>query len=360
MKYKKNKLSDFLEKNEGFQENFQAAKKQKKNDKIKYIVKRKRRLWLKISLTVLLLLSVIVSAFFYFFSELDIDTNFDKSDDALGLLSSAKIHKKVTNIAIFGLDKRKGENSGRSDAIMVVSFDGIHKKIKITSILRDTRLSIDGHGQDKLGHAFSYGGANLAVKTLNKNFHLDIRDYVALNFGQLIHIVDAFGGIDVKVAREHVSQINGIINSTPEYKKSPKLKPFKEKFKILHLNGAQALSLARMRKKDDEHHRAARQQIVLNLLLEKLTKMKATEYPGLLRRLMPYTETSLSLQDILGFVPFVLSGRPKMERDIIPHHDDPKLNYGIINGVWYWRYDLKRYSKILHDFIYEEESTKSN
>lgn len=359
MKYKKNKLSSILENNESFKENFQAVKKQKKNNKIKYIVKRKRRLWLKISLIVLLVLAAVVSAFLYFFSGLDVDTNFDKSDDALGLLSSSKIHNKVTNIAIFGLDKRKGENSGRSDAIMVVSFDGIHKKIKITSILRDTRLLIDGHGQDKLGHAFSYGGANLAVKTLNKNFHLDIRDYVALNFGQLIHIVDAFGGIDVKVLREHVSQINGIINSTPEYKKSPRLKPFKEESKILHLNGAQALSFARMRKQDDEHHRAARQQIVLNLLLEKLTKMKAAEYPGLLRRLMPYTETSLSLQDILGFVPFVLGGKPKIERDIIPHINDPKLKYGIINGIWYWRYDLKEYSKILHDFIYEEESTKS-
>ena len=356
MKYKKNKLNDILEKKKdsssSFKENFEAAKKVNKNNKIKYVVERKRRLILKIFLAVLLLIGIIVTVILYFFSGLNVNKNFDKSDDALGIPFSDKINNKVTNIAIFGLDKRKGETVGRSDAIMIASFDGIHKEIKIVSILRDTRLLIDGHGQDKLGHAYSYGGPNLAVKTLNKNFNLDIRDYIALNFSQMIHIVDAFGGIDVKISRSQVNEINGVINSTPEYRKSPRLQPFKEDYKVVHLNGAQALSYARIRKKDDEHHRATRQQVVLNLLFEKLVNISPSAFPGLLRRLIPFTETSLELRDILSFVPFALKGKRKLKRDIIPHIDDPELKYGILNGVWYWRYDLKKYSEILHNFIY--------
>ena len=366
MKYKKNKFNSFLDKNKGsgeksggkFKENFESVKKTKKNNKIKYSVKRKKRFFLKIFLAVLFFLGIVVAVVLYFFSGFKVDKTFDRSDYALGLMSGDKINNKVTNIAIFGLDKRKGENTGRSDAIMVASFDGIHKEVKIVSILRDTRLLIDGHGQDKLGHAFSYGGANLAVKTLNQNFNLDIRDYVALNFGQMIHIVDAFGGIDVKISRGQVNEINGVINSTPEYKKSTRIQPFKEDFKVVHMNGAQALSYARIRKKDDEHHRATRQQIILNLLFDKLMRMRPSEFPGLLRRLIPYTETSLKLQDILSFVPFVLKGRGKLKKDIIPHVNDPELNYGLINGVWYWKYDLKKYSQIVHNFIYGDEQNQ--
>ncbi len=361
MKYKKNKfkIDESLNSegeslgNENFKKNFEAAKKNHRNNKIKYKTKRPKSFWIKLIAVVCFLFTIIFLTIAYFFSGMKTDSEFDRSNEGLGLESSEKINNSVTNIAVFGLDKRKGETVGRSDAIMVVSLDGIHKAIKITSILRDTRLFIDGHGKDKLGHAFSYGGANLAVKTLNKNFKLDIRDYVALNFSQMIHIIDAFGGIDVKIFKGQVNEINGVINSTPEYRKSPRLKPFKEESKVVHLNGAQALSFARIRKKDNEHCRATRQQIVVNLLCEKLSKMSAREFPGLLRRLMPYTETSLRIQDILAFVPFFINGKPTLKKDIIPHIHDKNLNYGLINGVWYWTYDLKKYSKILHRFIYE-------
>ncbi len=357
MKYKRSEFYNILNKNDEndeFAKNFRAAKKSNKNNTIKYKIKRKRTFWIRLILLLLILIGAVVICFFYFFGGIKKDVNFDKSNEALGLDISDKIDNSVTNIAVFGLDKRKNENVGRSDAIMVVSFDGVHKKIKIVSILRDTRLPIDGHGRNKLGHAFAYGGPNLAVKTLNKNFGLDIRNYVAINFSQMIHIIDAFGGVDVKIKKEQVKEINGIINSTPEYRKSKMLAPFKEESKVVHLNGAQALSYARMRKKDDEHHRATRQQIIMNLLLDKFTKIPKKDYPGLLRRLVPFLETSLGMRDILGFLPFVLHGKPTLQRDIIPHINDKSLQYGYINGAWCWQYDLKKYSKILHKFIYEK------
>ena len=353
MKYKKNLFANLAEENDGFKETFQAAKKIHKDNRIKYMIKRKRALILKIVLAILLVFSIVFSAFLYFFSGYSVDDNFDKSSESLGLVSDAKINNEVTNIAFFGLDTRKGEKVGRSDSIMILTLDGIHNKLKITSILRDSRVKIDGHGRDKLCHAFVYGGANLAVKTLNKNFRLDIRDYVALNFGQLIHIIDAVGGIDVKIKRSQVGEINGIIASTPEYCKSPKLSPFKQKSKVVHLNGAQALSYSRMRKKDDEPHRAARQRLIVDLLFQKILNVPPKEYPGLVRRLMPFTKTSLSFKDILKFVPFVLNKKPTIEKFVVPDNRDSEVKGGIINGVWYWTYSLKKYSVKLHRFLYE-------
>ena len=356
MKYKKNKFYNILNKNKDkdnkFKENFEATKKMNKDNKIKYKLKKKKSLILKICLVILILFLSGVSLFVYFFGGLKIDLDFDKSDEALGLQDSNRIDKSVTNIALFGVDKRKDERVGRSVSIMVVSFDGIHKEIKIVSILRDSRVLIDGHDKDKLGHAFFYGGANLAVKTLNKNFGLDIRDYLALNFGQMIHIIDAFDGVDVKISREQVNEINGIIASTKEYKTSPKLEHFSEKEKVVHLNGAQALSYARMRKKDDEHHRATRQQIIVNMLIDKLSKMKVSEYPGLLKRLMPYMDTSLRMQEILRFGSFMLKGKPNIKKTIIPDSKDPNLKGGLLNGIWYWQYDIDEYKNKLHKFLY--------
>ncbi len=66
---------------------------------------------------------------------------------------------------------------------MVVSIDNQHKKIKALSLLRDSYVSIDGYSsRDKLGHAYAYGGPELAIKTINKNFNLNVRDFVTVDF----------------------------------------------------------------------------------------------------------------------------------------------------------------------------------
>ncbi len=372
MKYKKSKFNSLLHKDEKLREKFETEKKVGKDDKLKYMVKKRIPFWFKLLVGLVSLIFIFVAAFCYFFGGFKTDTNFDKSDEALGLTSNKQEDSRVINIAVFGLDKRKGEMSGRSDAIMVVSLDGVHERIKVASILRDTRLPIDGHGLDKLGHAFSYGGANLAVKTLNKNFSVEegkslcIRHYIALNFSQMIHIVNAFGGVDVKLRNDEVDKINGIINSTKEYRMAPRVAKFKEKYKVVHLDGAQALSYARIRKDDVEYNRAGRQQIILDMLFRKISVMSSPQLLAVLRRLMPFMETSLSLKDFANMLPILLKIKSKDEKDgsrlvkyIIPDINDPNVKQGTVNGVWYWRYNIKDYAMKLHNFIYEDEQSSN-
>ena len=46
---------------------------------------------------------------------------------------------------------------------------------------------------------------------------------------------------------------------------------------------------------------------------------------------------------------------PRLVKYIIPDINDPNVKQGTVNGVWYWRYNIKDYAKRLHDFIYEDE-----
>ena len=347
-----------------FSDIYQQANREKKVNRMRYARSKKRRRMQKkrkllrifcITFAILaLLIGGIVSAFLYYLKDLNVNNDFNRDPENLGLVSEDKINNKVTNIALFGLDKREDEKVGRSDAMMVLTFDGVHKKLKITSLLRDSRVKIDGHGMNKLCHAYAYGGPELAIKTINQNYKLDIRDYVAVNFSQMAHIIDAIGGLDVELSNEEAKHANGLIASTPELSHTSEIPRFKEKSKVVHLNGCQAVAYARIRKIDSEVKRVERQQKIMYLIFEKVTKMSVWQYPDFVKKMLPYVETSLKVNDILGFVPFFASGKPELERYRVPDENDPDVKGGTIDGVWYWTYDLRKYANKLHNFIYDD------
>lgn len=330
----------------------QASKDHTKNVKR---VKHKKRKLLRvvciISVILALLIGGAVSAFLYYFGDLKTDNDFTKVPQDLGLTSADRINNNVVNIALFGIDKRANEKVGRSDTTMVLSLDGVHKKIKLTSVLRDSRVNIDGHGKDKLCHAYAYGGPELAVRTLNKNYNLDIMNYVTVDFSQMVNVVNAVGGVDIELINYEVKEANGIIASTKELATGG-IPYFKEKTKVVHLNGAQAVAYARIRKSDSEVKRVERQQKIMNALLEKVEGMSVVEYPNFIKQILPLVQTSLNYSDILGFIPFLSSGKPAMEKYKVPDANDPNVKGGPINGTWYWSYDISAYAKKLHNFIY--------
>ena len=298
---------------------------------------------------------VLFALFNYFFGNLQTNTNFEKSCESLGVATMEKIDKNIINIAVFGVDKRKDEKNGRSDACLIVCFDGIRKKIKLAAIMRDSRVKIDGHGFDKFCHAYSYGGAKLAIKTLNKNFKLDIHDYVTVNFAQMSKVVDAIGGLDVMLSRNEVNAVNGLLNSTPGFEQCARVRQFADSKKLVHLNGAQVLQYSRIRKIDSDVKRVERQQYVLNLIFDKLKKLEKVKYPELIKSLLGMVETSLSSVDILKLTPFLTKMKSgAIESCKIPNPEDTKhVHSSIINGTWYWGFDLDKYCAVLRKFIYE-------
>ena len=124
---------------------------------------------------ILLLLAVVCAACFgayqYFFGALEHDSSFedavDNAVDRLAVNEQTDFNNAdIKNIAIFGIDSQDSKK-GRSDATMILSIDRVHNKIKLCSIARDTLVYIpDKDVYEKFTHAYAYGGAQLAVKTL--------------------------------------------------------------------------------------------------------------------------------------------------------------------------------------------------
>jgi polyisoprenyl-teichoic acid--peptidoglycan teichoic acid transferase len=105
------------------------------------------------------------------------------------------------NILLLGGDSR-GEDSGRSDSVMVASVDPVTKKATLMSILRDTYVDIPGHGKSRLNAAFSYGGPDLTKQTVSDLLGIPIQYYVYTDFNGFIALVDAVGGIDLDVEKD--------------------------------------------------------------------------------------------------------------------------------------------------------------
>lgn len=173
------------------------------------------------------------------------------------------------NVLLLGTDVMR-QNSQRSDTVMIASVG--YGKVKLTSVLRDTVVNIPGRGSDRVNAAYAYGGPELAMRTLNENFGLNIMHYAVVDFVALAEIVDAVGGVDIDITEEEMAQINrNVVLSYyvfhPLGYEATELRQYGAR---THLDGLQALGYARIRKIDSDFRRASRQRVLLAALLEKI------------------------------------------------------------------------------------------
>jgi LCP family protein required for cell wall assembly len=196
------------------------------------------------------------------------------SEEAKAALKSAGYPLTSPNtILILGSDARPegsqepGANPGgpsRSDTIMLWRVGGGHAAR--LSIPRDTIVDIPGHGRQKINAAYAFGGAALSIQTIESYLGIPINHLVEVDFTNFPKLVDALGGVNVTTGRI-CSKINGgranggvTLNlHSGEH----------------HLNGRQALALARTRKNDcnpaeDDLTRARRQQQLLSAMKSRL------------------------------------------------------------------------------------------
>ena len=200
-------------------------------------------------------------------------------------------NRHVKNIALFGVDNDGNDTTSldeaRSDAIKIISLDYDERKIKITSIERDLVVYIPGEHQDygHLNWAYAFGGAKLALQTLNYNFDLDLENYVTISFGSLEYLVDRIGGVDIYLTNAEINQTSAPLNiNGPEG--------------VYTLNGAQALSYSRIRKIDSDFARMDRQNAVITTAIAKMKTMNPADIINVISDMMPYINTNLSNNQI--------------------------------------------------------------
>ncbi|MCE9656765.1 MAG: LCP family protein [Clostridium celatum] len=321
--------------------------------------KSTRIILLSISIVIGIIIIGIVATGFYAGSLLNKIEEVKIEKDNIGIKEEVQEKLKeyegtIKNIALFGIDT--DENGiGRSDAIMIATLDTEHKKLKITSIMRDSYVDIEGYGKDKLNHAYAYGGAELAMNTLNKNFDLNVEDFATVNFSSLPKIVDQLGGIDLDIDSEEMEFINGYIgdlNNTNGTYSEQITEPG-----IHHVNGTQAMAYCRIRyTSGDDYKRTERQREVLSQLFNKIMEVPVTSYPSLLAELLPMVKTSLSSSEILELGNEVLKiGTKSIEQERFPIDGYCEGDY--IDGVFYLTFDEETTINQMHEYIFEDNKT---
>ncbi|MDF2674607.1 MAG: LytR family transcriptional regulator [Clostridiales bacterium] len=203
----------------------------------------------------------------------------------------------VINIAFFGLDRRNPNESSRSDSIMVISIDEKKQKIKVTSLMRDMYIPIPGKGNNRINSAYAFGGAPLAINTINTNFGLNIKDYVMVDFFGLEKLIDTIGGIKITVSAAEAKVLNIYEEEIDSLtgNKSPKVNEGNQT-----LNGRQAVAYCRIRYAGHaDYERTERQRRVLNEIFRKVKQDGIKKLPKTISTLLPFVKTSLSVGEVL-------------------------------------------------------------
>lgn len=285
----------------------------------------------------------------------------EATDDDLGIAPEKQVDTStdITNIALFGVDSRSNEFEGNSDSIMILSVDKQHNKVKLISILRDSLVKVDGHGYTKITEAYGYGGAPLAIKTINQNYNMDIRDYVTINFNGMAEIIDAVGGVTVNVTKEEIPTINGTSQQMAEALGEP-IPPKITQPGSQTLCGLQAVAYSRIRKVDNpdgswgDFGRTSRQRAVMDQLFQKALTMSVSQYPAFIESLLPYVETSLDIGEIMDLAMILTRDGITLEQTGVPA-TEYTINAGFsYNGKSTVYYNLEYAASLIHAFIYDD------
>ncbi len=328
--------------------------RREKTTKVKTRSERKKKnKALKIIGIILLVLIIIIAGigvggYSYIVNKLgkmqQVDINVDELD----------VNKELSgyrNIALFGVDSRDSNlgKGNRSDCIIIASINQKTKDVRLLSVYRDTYVQIEGHGLDKITHAYSYGEAPLAIKTLNTNLDLNITEFVTVNFDLVAEAVDALGGIEITIEQSELQYINDYIKGTSEstgIKSSNVTKAGKQT-----LNGVQAVAYSRIRyTAGGDYKRTERMRDVLEAMLKKLKTKSIGEINSLMDKFLPKVYTNITAPSIIAMVPDLLKYNVKESVGW------PYKTQGITLDRWYGvPVTLETNVKQLHQEIFEEQ-----
>ena len=207
---------------------------------------------------------------------------------------------KYWTVAVFGVDSRDG-NLGAgalSDVIMLASINRKTGDVNLTSVYRDTYLQIDDEGKyHKINEAYLKGGPKQAIAALNRNFDLDIDDYVTFNWKAVAEGLNVLGGVDLDISDKEFAYINAFITETVQGTGLGSVQL--EHSGMNHLDGVQAVAYARLRLMDTDFNRTARQRKVLELAMQKAKAASKKTLVATAMTVMPDIQTSIGADDIL-------------------------------------------------------------
>jgi hypothetical protein len=339
-------------------------KKKKKNYQIsraerKKLIKRRRRkrmILLVVEVIILAVLSVVAYGVFKL-GKLDFNILDERN------LEAYKDTGPYTNIALFGLDSRNDELEGgvQSDSIMIASINNETSEVKLISVYRDTLLKQKDGTYEKANSAYNVGGPEDAISMLNRNFDLDIKNYISVNFSALIKAIDALGGIELEMTEEEADWCYKYAMDTAEIA-GVECGDFEVKAGKQHVDGVHAVAYARIRYTEgNDFKRTERQREVLEKTAQKAKEADFLTLNQIVDEVFPLISTSFSMQDLLGFAANALdytivetSGFPYQvttSENVISHTGSYVVPIGFTDNV------TKLHGALFEDSAYQPSET---
>ncbi|AGK95825.1 LCP family protein [Clostridium pasteurianum] len=325
---------------------------------------RKRRIFISILVVLAVIITIAVSGYLTINSKLSKlkTTKISQSPSSLGINTEKfntndinNVEENYINILLLGVDKLNETNdTGRADSNIILTLDKVHKKIKLTSLMRDMLMNnVGSKAQDKLTHAYAYGGPELSLKVVNDNLQMNMKDFVKVDFVSFYKIVDAIGGVDLNVADSEIASINKYIKEVAVVEKKTPF--YLTKGGMQKLNGMQALAYCRIRSVGNgDFERTQRQRAVLIEIFNKISSMNLSQISNMLDTVLPYVETSLSKKAILSYTSYALINNIKtVEQLRLPEDKTGYSTNRIIHGVFYLDWNREGNIADLHQFIFE-------
>lgn len=320
------------------EEEYKYGAYERKLERAEYKIKKKNK-GLKIFLRVLIVIIVIIlgiaiAGYSFIHNKLSkMKTEYiDKT--AIGISEEAKDSLKgYRNIALLGIDSRADDygTGNRSDCIIIASINEKTKEVKLLSVYRDTYVYVTENGNkklDKITHAYSYGGAQNTLKSLNEALDLNITEYVTVNFDAVIAAVNALNGVEIDITSEELKYINDYIDATSQSSgiKSSHL----SKAGRQTVDGVQAVAYSRIRyTAGGDYKRTERMRTVVTAMAKKAKTLSIGQLNKLADEILPRVSKNIENNDIIALIPSALSF------DIIESLGWPYNVKGISTTAWY-------------------------
>jgi len=320
------------------EEEYKYGAYERKLERAEYKIKKKNK-GIKIFLRVLIVIIVIIlgiaiAGYSFVHNKLSkMKTEYiDKT--AIGISEEAKDSLKgYRNIALLGIDSRADDygTGNRSDCIIIASINEKTKEVKLLSVYRDTYVYVTENGNkklDKITHAYSYGGAQNTLKSLNEALDLNITEYVTVNFDAVIAAVNALNGVEIDITSEELKYINDYIDATSQSSgiKSSHL----SKAGRQTVDGVQAVAYSRIRyTAGGDYKRTERMRTVVTAMAKKAKTLSIGQLNKLADEILPRVSKNIENNDIIALIPSALSF------DIIESLGWPYNVKGITTTAWY-------------------------
>lgn len=266
----------------------------------------------------------------------------------------------VYNLLLVGVDRRDKTWNGNSDSMMLVSINHTAKRVSVVSLMRDTYVDIPGYGYNKLNAAYALGGGPLLTETITDTYKVDVFRYAAVDFENMIQIIDALGGIDLEMTDAEVEVANGYMLDMCNTLGLNGYDYVLPGGGVYHCNGVQAVAYARNRYVgNSDYARTERQRYVISQIIEEVKRMDVAQLTQFVKDVLPLVTHNVEeteIWDLVTKAPEIL--QYKFVQDRIPYDNMYDVIYVDSQDmlVPQWETTIEK----LHNTIYGDGSISDN